>query len=179
MHSVTFEAIVRELAQIMKPYRTIFLYTGLLLCLILPIRSEAQVSDKQVEQGKAVLEQKQVTQDEIKARLLKKGIDIENLRPDQLAGLSAEIEKAIKEIEDERAAENETASPADGPVVDALVDISEESDSIAEEEINETVIGKAAEVRERVKEGASVEEALSCKSSNLFGLIKFEYKLDV
>ncbi|MCB9246151.1 MAG: SLBB domain-containing protein [Flavobacteriales bacterium] len=158
----------------MKQYCKIFLIIFLFLPGIAP--SSAQVSDKQLEQGKAVLEQKQVTQDEIKARLLKKGIDIENLRPDQLPGLSAEIEKAIKEIESEREQQVDRNSGkgldgdsgADAPVVDALVDIKEESDSIAEEEVNKTVIGKATEIRQRVKEGASVEEALSEEMARSF-----------
>jgi len=124
----------------------------------------AQIEAPDIDEGRAVIEQKNISEDEIKARLRKRGIDIENLRPDQVDGLQGQIEEIIAEIEKERSEETDSTMA----VTDFQAELADKVDDIAEKEVNEVVIDKADEVRERVKKGASVDEALSEEMTKTF-----------
>lgn len=92
-------------------------YYLIFLVLLLPILGFSQVTNpnldpqKVLEQNedkinevKAEIKAKGITEEELNAKLLEKGYNLKNLRPDQLQGLEDVVAEAIREIEDEKAA---------------------------------------------------------------------------
>lgn len=61
-----------------------------------------QNADK-IEDVKAEIKSKGISEEELNAKLIEKGYDLKNLRPEQLQGLEDVVAEAIKEIEDEKA----------------------------------------------------------------------------
>ncbi len=141
----------------------------------------------QIEAAQAALAESGVEQDEVKRRLRAKVIDLDNIQPDQLSTLEAEIRSVVKEIqqeqEDEEAASDDDASSdqgsddqASGPdqetVVSSKVQPSQEfnepikdltSDSIeaeAKQKMQMLSRKSADEVIRRMKQGATLDEAI-------------------
>ena len=97
--------------------------TGLLLLIfsVCGLASFAQtVNPADKEKAEQVLSQKDISEEEIKAKLLQKGIDLDNLQPSQLSTIEFQIQQAIREIEMERGskktnAETEVEQPKEKP----------------------------------------------------------------
>ena len=79
--------------------------------------SSQTISPQDKEKADAYLSSKDISEAEIKAKLLEKGIDLDNLRPEQIATVEFEIQQAIKEIELER---NKSVTPADTTQKDSI-----------------------------------------------------------
>jgi len=153
------------------------------------VKSQVYQQD-QIEAAQAALADAGVEQDEVKRRLRAKGIDLDNIQPDQLSTLEAEIRSIVDEIQQEQAdEESEDASnsdetepstspnqaataPAQEQVVSSKVQPSREfqepikdltSDSIESEAQNKTKMlsrKSADEVIRRMKQGATLDEAI-------------------
>lgn len=81
------------------------------ICLIFTgLKLQAQVVDpSEVQAARAALSERNVDEDEVKRRLKAKGIDLDNIQPDQLPGLEDEIKTVIAEIESEQAGGDQPA----------------------------------------------------------------------
>lgn len=90
----------------------------------------AQVNELMQQQARAELQRRGVDETAVREKLKDKGIDIDNVSPDQLPGLQSAIESAIKEVESEQAARKvnissitpakDTLTPAPFSVTDTL-----------------------------------------------------------
>jgi protein involved in polysaccharide export with SLBB domain len=131
----------------------------LLLCILsVAYSADAQVSSSsevQAERARQELEKKGIAEDEVKSRLLKKGIDLDNLKPEQLADLEENIQLVVTELEAEK---NDTAS---GAFVDATTTLTTSVDSLLEKELKENVSDNTEGISQDMQDGASLEEALS------------------
>lgn len=78
------------------------------LLLVFGIESNAQTaSPSDVSAGKQELADKDISEQEIKDKLMTKGIDLDNLKPSQLPTIEADIQQVILEIEQEKSAASE------------------------------------------------------------------------
>ena len=62
----------------------------------------AQVNPTVQAAARAQLAQKGISEEEMRTKLLQKGINIDQVTPEQLPALQASIEQAVKEIEADR-----------------------------------------------------------------------------
>ncbi len=130
----------------------------LLLLLVLSVSSYAQISQVpafQAEQAKQKLADKGIAEDEVKAKLKARGIDLDNLRPEQLPTLEDEIRLAVAEIEKEESSDTMTA------VKDVTTKLTEGVDSILEKQLKENVTEDVDKIAKSVQEGSSLEEAIA------------------
>ncbi|MDB4161953.1 SLBB domain-containing protein [Bacteroidia bacterium] len=112
-------------------------------------------TELQAEKAQQGLKNKGISDDEVKARLLDKGIDLDNLKPEQLPTLEDEIKKVVTEIEAEKDAQSGTA------ISESTTTIERGIDSLLAKQAKEEVGDNAAEVIEDIEDGASLEEALA------------------
>lgn len=156
----------------------------LILVLLLSItEGKTQVYQQdQINAAQAALAEAGVEQDEVKRRLRAKGIDLDNIQPDQLSTLEAEIRSVVEEIQQEQEDENtideedennqESQAPTKEKVVSSKVQQSQESlqppkdltsDSIeseARQKMKMLSRKSADEVIRRMKQGATLDEAI-------------------
>lgn len=93
------------------------------------------------------LDNKDISEEEIRAKLVEKGYNPDNITSDQLPQYQSVLEEIIAEIEEERSEYKED-------IVEAV-----------EEEVNNTVSENSQEIIDRVEDGASLEEAISEESA--------------
>ena len=121
------------------------------------------VSPAMLLSGKNELAAKGISEDQLKAKLAEKGVNVANIKPEDLPGLKTTIEEAVKELEAEKAATS--AAPVlevAAPVVEVAAPVVEATAPDAVIQVNSTPELSATEVIEvveKVKEGATVEEA--------------------
>ncbi len=129
---------------------------------LLTFFSFAQVNPTVQVAARAQLAQKGISEEEMRAKLLQKGINIDQVTPEQLPALQASIEQAVKEIEAEKALKMR-GQPM--PVITtgrgAPSTAKEEVKQAAKEEVSKVAAKSGMEVQQRVKEGATVEEAVA------------------
>ena len=127
--------------------KAILLVLALFAC-GLALRAQV-VSPAMIFSGQKELAAKGISEDQLKAKLAEKGVNVANVKPEDLPGLKSTIEEAVRELEEENA-----AKPS-GAVVDAKapVAVGKVSNSPA------LSVTEVAEVVEKAKEGATVEEA--------------------
>ncbi|MCR9289848.1 MAG: SLBB domain-containing protein [Bacteroidetes bacterium] len=139
----------------------------------------AQVPPISAAQAQAELQKKGITEAELKAKLLEKGINLDNIdptNPTEVAQAQKAIEEAIKEIEAEKQQGQGNNSENNKPTenlkeVDSIKETAEEIKQTIEDKV-EDQIGKASqesveEISEAVEEGKSIEEAVAEEASEL------------
>ena len=62
------------------------------------------VSPAMLLSGKNELAAKGISEDQLKAKLAEKGVNVANIKPEDLPGLKTTIEEAVRELEAEKAA---------------------------------------------------------------------------
>ncbi|MFT6111513.1 MAG: protein involved in polysaccharide export with SLBB domain [Bacteroidia bacterium] len=129
------------------------------LCLLsVTYQADAQTSSSsgiQADNAIEQLENRGINGDEVKKALKKKGIDLDNLRPEQVATLEDDIKLVVTELEAES---NDEVS---GPVKDANTSLTNDIDSTIANKLEENVTANTEEISQAMKDGASLEEALS------------------
>lgn len=133
-----------------KRYSFLFFFGLLSLASV----GQSLTQELQAEKAKKELEDKGIAEDEVKAKLKEKGIDLDNLRPEQLPSLEEEIKAVVAEIEQEK-------SDTSSAVVDATTTLKEGVDSLLEKETKDAVGETAENVIKDMEDGASLEEALA------------------
>ncbi|PCJ67830.1 MAG: hypothetical protein COA58_01445 [Bacteroidetes bacterium] len=96
-----------------------------------------------------------VTQEELKGKLKEKGLDIENISPQDLPQVQGTIEDAIKEIQSQKGQNTGSGMTEDLTVNNEL---SKEDLEDKFEDLDEL---KSSQIGKRVEDGASLEEAIS------------------
>lgn len=105
----------------------------------------AQTSDPALmQQARQEIQRRGLDETEVRARLLQRGIDMDNITAEQLPQLQSTIEQVIKELEAEKAQQRPPV-PAQ-PAEDAATKIARE---------------RAEQIQQKVKQGASIEEAIA------------------
>ncbi|MFT5725700.1 MAG: protein involved in polysaccharide export with SLBB domain [Bacteroidia bacterium] len=180
----------------------------ILLLSLTPVQGQVNQQD-QIDAAQAALADAGVEQDEVKRRLRAKGIDLDNIQPNQLGTLEAEIRAVVEEIQQEQSdeedaddtdknaddADSETQAPAKEKVVSSKVQPSEESvkpikdltsDSIeteARNKMKQLSRKSADEVIRRMKQGATLDEAiydvLTKEEKNQYSAQSSVYGMDV
>jgi len=108
----------------------------------------AQTANPQVQaQARAEIQRRGLDEAEVRTRLQQRGIDIDNVQPEQLATLQPTIEQIISELEAEKN-KSQAPSPTSKP----------ETRNPKPEALSRS---QAEEIQQKVKQGASVEEAIS------------------
>ncbi len=146
-------------------------------------------STQQIEAAaRAHLTQRGINESELRAKLAQKGVDLDAIRPDQLPAMQPVIEQAIAEIEAERRVKPNSPSNNSQP---GPFDISERLTSIdsnqspVSSDVKEVAAKATTEVKERLQEGATVQEAVieslteglaDRQSTNIFGQEIFKNK---
>ena len=130
-------------------------YLFLMVCLCGFAWSNAQTltQESQAEEAKEKLADAGIPEDEVKARLKEKGIDLDNLRPEQLPSLEEDIKVVVAEIEAEK------ADTTKGDDLASKIDLG--VDSLMVKKAAETVGDNIDEVTADMEDGASLEEALA------------------
>ncbi|MCB9262662.1 MAG: SLBB domain-containing protein [Flavobacteriales bacterium] len=142
-------------------------------------------SDAEIEAAQSALSEAGVDEDELKVRLKAKGIDLDNIRPDQLPSLEREIKATVEEMK----AEQETDGLEDEDVnAETKSETLEENDDqtknknaqttksttskgvntsskdsikkVSEAEMQKMSKEAADRIRERIKNGATLDEAI-------------------
>ena len=121
------------------------------------------VSPAMIFSAQKELAAKGISEDQLKAKLAEKGVNVANIKPEDLPGLKTTIEEAVKELEAEKAAKPAGAAvKVAAPVVEVAAPVVEATAPDAVIQVNSTPELSATEVIEvveKVKEGATVEEA--------------------
>lgn len=115
--------------------------------------SYAQISQDQIDQGKELLSEKDISEDEIRKRLQQRGIDPDNIPPEKLPEMESILQEIIAEIEAEQADEGSSISTS------GFRESTVEEDSV-DNEAN-LLLKSNEDVQEKKADGASLEEAIS------------------
>jgi len=123
-----------------------------LLLFALPFSSYAQITPDQVAQGKEILEEKDIPQDEVRAKLLERGIDPDNIPPEKIPEMEGILQQIIAEIQAEKGLETEEKS-----------EVGFQESTVQEESISadNAQLENETEILEDIAAGASLEEAIS------------------
>lgn len=124
------------------------------------IVAPAQNKEALEQQARSYIQSKGLDEAEVRSRLQQKGIDIDQVTPEQLPQLQSTIEAVIAEIEAEKAQNNPTVPAKSG---NAPAPQTTPSPSSAQQppKAQSLTVDDAIEIKEKVKEGVSIEEALS------------------
>lgn len=132
----------------------IFCWLCLLCLAIANGKAQSTLPPELQQKARAEISSRGLDEAAVRARLLTRGINIDQVTPEQLPSLQAQIEAVLQELDAEQQAAKApaVAPPAEKPA---------ESGQTPPE--NNPPVGAAqqAQVQEKVKQGASVEEALS------------------
>ncbi len=106
------------------------------------------------------LQRRGITEAEFRTKMKQKGVDIDNVRPEQLPQLEPVIREAIAELEQEKAAQKAQQQPS--PAQTAKVETALPSAPPVQlaPEAAEVARQATTDIRQAVKEGATVEEAI-------------------
>ena len=114
-------------------------------------QAQATLPPELQQKARAEISSRGLDEAAVRARLLTRGIDIDHVTPEQLPSLQAQIEAVLQELEAEK--KQEKAATLEQVAETAKATVEESSQTVAKQQ--------STQVQEKVKQGASVEEALS------------------
>lgn len=121
----------------------------------------SQISAAQLQQARVELEKRGISEAEMRTKLLEKGIDIDKVDPSnpvELQRVQTAVEEVLKEIEAEKQTESENVNNTNTSNVKKTEGNPQNNNAQSNSgEITETT----ENIKDAVKEGASLEEALS------------------
>ena len=101
------------------------------------------------ELARQEVESRGLDMDQVKSRLQARGFDLDNIKPEQLPELETALQEVIQEMESEKAAQAEGGEDA------------EKAAKAEQAAASEVIAEKSQDIKEKVEEGASVQEAIS------------------
>ena len=120
----------------------------------------AQIPTVSPELVRSELQKRGLKEEDVRVKLQQRGIDIDNVTPDQLPTLQPVIEEVIKEIEAEKKTAKVPATPA--PTTPTTTPPVPATNTITgQTQIPQVTTDDASKIKEKIKDGASIEEALS------------------
>ncbi len=117
------------------------------------LKSFAQISPTAEQRAREELSKRGLNDEDVKKRLSAKGIDLTNINPNDAAAMfkaQKALEDVLKEIESENVKSKPTSNVANNSKIDTL-----------KKDDKKIIAKKADEVSKSVKDGASLEEAVS------------------
>jgi protein involved in polysaccharide export with SLBB domain/ribosomal protein L12E/L44/L45/RPP1/RPP2 len=143
-------------------FSKIVLLTGLLFQATILM---AQIPTVSPEIVRSELQKRGLKEEDVRAKLQQRGIDIDNVTADQLPTLQPVIEEVIKEIEAAKKATSPAPAPAAGaPITPAAGTPTTPAPAKVipgQTQIPQVTVEDASKIREKIKDGVSIEEALS------------------
>jgi protein involved in polysaccharide export with SLBB domain len=121
-----------------------------------------QVSSAMEATARTQLQQKGISETEMRTKMLEKGINIDQISVDQLPALQPLVEQAIREIEAEKAktaAVKSVVVPKEPQTVQSA-NIAKDP-KVLETEVKKVAAKSSSEVNERIRNGATIEEAVT------------------
>jgi protein involved in polysaccharide export with SLBB domain len=126
------------------------------------LQAQQNIPPQLQQQAREELQRRGIEEDEVRARLLQRGIDIDNVTPEQLPRLQSVLEEVIREIEQEKAAAQPSSQPAAPPASEQVREAAGKViEGAVEEKAKELAGEKAEEIQQAVREGATPQEAIS------------------
>ncbi len=124
---------------------------------VLSAQVPAAVAQQMQEKARAEISKRGLEESAVRDRLRQRGIDIDNITPQQALSLQADIEAVLQELE----AEKKRATPPAG--TQPLPPVPTETPAAGTPEIPSAppAGNRSVEVQQKVRQGASLEEALS------------------
>lgn len=150
------------------------LHHFLLLFLLLLTSGITTAQNKQVleQQARSIIQSKGLDENEVKARLLQRGIDIENVTPEQLVQLQPQIEAVISEMEAEKKAAESTDPAADNSIESTPLTV----EIVPSTTTNTAPAAGTPSVSETAAEQASQKNQLSLPPTEIYGHHLFRAK---
>lgn len=144
----------------MNLFKAIFLLSLSFFCCLGPLTAQVPGTSAQQmqERARAEINKRGLEEKEVRERLKQRGIDIDNISPQQALSLQSEIESVLKEMEEEKK-KNAPATPV-SPPAPAFVSPAPTTEP-ADKASTPPAGNRSVEVQQKVRQGASVEEALS------------------
>lgn len=141
----------------------------LLFCFICCNLVYSQVPPISPAQGQAELDKRGVSEAQLRAKLLEKGVNLDNIptNPQEVVEAQKAIEEAIKELEQEKQTAG-TASPAEDTeqsLEKTAEQVKEQIDEKVEEQIGEATQQSVDNITEPVEAGKSIENAVAEEAS--------------
>lgn len=129
------------------------------------ITANAQTTDPALlQQARQEIQRRGLDETEVRARLLQRGIDMDKVTAEQLPHLQDTILAVISELEAEKAKEKQT-KPAPSSSATQIPDTRTRPSQPAPT-ANQLARERAEEIQQKVKQGASIEEAISEELTN-------------
>lgn len=126
------------------------------------LQAQQNIPPQLQQQAREELQRRGIEEDEVRARLLQRGIDIDNVTPEQLPRLQQTLEEVIREIEQEKAAAQPQTAPATPPASEQVREAAGKVIEGAVEEKAEELAGeKVEEIQQAFKKGPPPQEAIS------------------
>jgi protein involved in polysaccharide export with SLBB domain len=142
----------------------------LILLFLYAFQLKAQLNPALESSARAQLEQRGISEVEMREKLRQKGVNLDQISPDQLPALQPLIEQSLKEIEAERALKSQKVSAEKKvsqnaqtiaiPTQEAVPNVNDEKEDV-KQELKKVAAKSSVEVSERIKNGATVEEAVT------------------
>ncbi|HRI59232.1 MAG TPA: SLBB domain-containing protein, partial [Saprospiraceae bacterium] len=138
------------------------LLAALVLCLWTTVANAQTTAPEQMQQARQEIQRRGLDEAELRTRLLQRGIDMDKVTPEQLPQLKDTILQVINEMEAEKAAKKQTQpAPPTTPTTQPApptVPATQPSNQIARD--------KAEAIQQKIKQGVSIEEAISEELTN-------------
>lgn len=157
----------------------------LFFCFAYSYVMHAQVPPISPAQAQAELQKRGITEAELRAKLLEKGVNLDNIdptNPTEVAQAQKAIEEAIKEIEAEKQQDSNSENSAEGKsennkssessngedsIKETSEGIKQTIDNKVEEQIGEASQKSVEEINEAIEDGKSIEDAVAEEASEL------------
>jgi len=117
------------------------------------------VHPSQVKEAQKALAEKGIPEDEVRKRLLAQGIDLDNIKPGQMAGLEDKIKAIVAEIELEQGTGKENAPKERAAVKEQKVSSTVKDTAMVKEPVADDSKSKLDPLAERIKQQQIAEQA--------------------
>lgn len=124
-----------------------------------------QISPAQKAQAFEELQKRGISEEAFRAKMKEKGVDIDNVRPEQLPQLEPVIRQAVAELEAEKKTQQQgpAENPAEGigeKIQSAEEQLKAQMEQAVDEKATQVAAEHAEEIQNAVEKGATVQEAI-------------------
>ncbi|NRB65257.1 MAG: polysaccharide biosynthesis/export family protein, partial [Saprospiraceae bacterium] len=114
-----------------------------------------EIPEQLRQQALQEIQKRGLSEEEVRQRLLARGLDVDNMSVEELQAAQPQIEAVIRELEAEKQADTNSNTTN---ITDAINPVQQQAINKVTQELGEQ---KASDIKEKVAEGASVQEAIS------------------
>ncbi|MBP7184455.1 MAG: SLBB domain-containing protein, partial [Saprospiraceae bacterium] len=139
----------------------------IIITLFLGLKVQAQVLDSsqllKLNEGKSELQSKGISEDEVRQRLLEKGIDINNVSPANALEVERQVREVVAELEAEKKANMSQPAPGANVSKPTTIENTEkkENSELTDKKLTEFSKDKAENIKKAVEQGKTLEDAIA------------------